>query len=168
MTVKPQNFFLYLMRHGEALNTGRSGDHTRQLSHKGQTDCATIGAHIMADFAARDMFPREILASAATRTQETARYLALIPPPALHLSERLYHGDAQIYLDEIRLQDTPSLLLIGHNPAISHLLHLLCARQDARRIPQYFSPATLAVLEFAAPAYECAPYSGHLQAVLQP
>jgi len=168
MTVKAQIFFLYLMRHGEALNTSLSGDHTRQLSHKGQADCAAIGAQIMADFTAKDMFPREILASSATRTQETAHCLALTPPPVLQLSKRLYQGDAQIYLDEIRLQNTASLLLIGHNPTVLQLLHLLCARQDAHKLPQYFPPATLAVLKFTAPAYECTAYSGRLQAVLQP
>lgn len=157
---------LYIMRHAEAAQHAYGGDHERVLTDKGRQDSQSIGRKITSGGFRQ---PDRVLVSSARRTRQTAKYLALMPPPATEISDRLYNGDEQLYLDEICKQDTASLLVIGHNPSVLQLVHLICKPDKAPPVlPFSFPAASLAVIELSVPLHLCSPHSGRLLALLTP
>jgi len=95
-------------------------DHERILTDKGRENSQRMGQKIMAS---NFRLPSRVLVSFALRTRQTAGCLSLASLPATKISNRLYSGDEQTYLDEICRQDTGSLLVIGHNPSVFYLLY---------------------------------------------
>lgn len=157
--------FLYIMRHAEAVSA-YGNDRERALTDKGRQDSGHTGQKFKAG---SFRLPDLTLVSPAARTRETADCLGLIPPSAIEIIFSLYHGDEQTYLDEICKQDVTSLLIIGHNPSVLQLLHLIC-RVDVSSAPLPFSfpTAGLAVVELSVPVHLCGPHLGRLKTILTP
>lgn len=74
--------------------------------------------------------PRRIIASAARRTEQTARILLdelQLPPASLQLLDSLYNASAPKLADALQsaLREGAPVLLVAHNPGISELARLL-------------------------------------------
>lgn len=110
--------YLILMRHGEAQHGGVS-DHTRSLTPRGVADTQSIGKKLI-----ETLGHTKIICSDAKRTKQTSEQILKF------LTEYAIEFDHDIYLahDGSRLgkclvrhakPKDESIMLIGHNPAIS-------------------------------------------------
>jgi phosphohistidine phosphatase len=111
---------LTLIRHANAEQDSDVRDFERPLSRKGQNEALEMARR----FQERGLVPDLILASAATRTRETAETFAKV----LGVASRLLQADDALYLAEgdyilsaIRAVGprVSHLMVIGHNPGIS-------------------------------------------------
>lgn len=111
---------LTLIRHANAEQDADVRDFERPLSRKGQNEALEMARR----FQERGLVPDLILASAATRTRETAETFAKV----LGVAARLLQADDALYLAEgdyilgaIRGVGprVGHLMVIGHNPGIS-------------------------------------------------
>jgi len=101
---------LTLLRHGHAEAEGAQGDAERALTRRGDQE-------------------------AAVRTRQTAQIAQSsfgLPSTALTLEPRLYLADAFTLLEEISgvSAQVDHLLVVGHNPGLSELVHLLAPRSS--------------------------------------
>ena len=111
---------LTLIRHANAEQDADVRDFERPLTRKGQNEALEMARR----FQERGLVPDLILASAATRTRETAETFAKV----LGVAARLLQADDALYLAEgdyilgaIRNVGprVGHLMVIGHNPGIS-------------------------------------------------
>jgi phosphohistidine phosphatase len=111
---------LTLIRHANAEQDSDVRDFERPLSRKGQNEALEMARR----FQERGLIPDLILASAATRTRETAETFAKV----LGIAGRLLQADDALYLAEgdyilgaIKAVGprVNHLMVIGHNPGIS-------------------------------------------------
>ena len=111
---------LTLIRHANAEQDSDVRDFERPLSRKGQNEALEMARR----FQERGLVPDLILASAATRTRETAETFAKV----LGVAARLLQADDALYLAEGDYILTAikavgprvsHLMVIGHNPGIS-------------------------------------------------
>ena len=111
---------LTLIRHANAEQDADVRDFERPLSRKGQNEALEMARR----FQERGLVPDLILASAATRTRETAETFAKV----LGVAGRLLQADDALYLAEGDFILTTirgvgprvgHLMVIGHNPGIS-------------------------------------------------
>lgn len=164
---------LYLLRHAKSSwDTPGRHDFARPLNTRGANAAPRMGAFI----AKSGFAPTLILCSTAQRTRET---LAALLPVMTHdmlirLTARLYGGDAQTYLDTLRetAAGAESVMLIGHNPALADLAHLLTDDgEDGALLGMNakFPTAALAVLRFDLASFaDLAAHTGHLTAFVTP
>lgn len=134
---------LVLLRHAHALPAGAGqDDHARNLSGVGQQE-----ARAAAEFIATLPGITRALCSTAQRTRETAAIVGeRLPGLELQLEPRIYEATPGQLLSLLEEQaDAESLLLIGHNPGLEHLVALLVTGRsgDYRGMP----PAAVAVLK---------------------
>lgn len=164
---------LYLLRHAKSSwDTPGRRDFDRPLSARGAGAAPRMGAFI----ATSGFAPALILCSTARRARETLA--ALIPILAhdmlVRLAVRLYSGDAQAYFDMLRetAAGAESVMLIGHNPALEDLAHLLTADGDETALMEMnakFPTAALAIFRFDLASFaDLAPQTGHLTAFVTP
>jgi phosphohistidine phosphatase len=139
---------LYLLRHAKSSwNQPELADHDRPLSGRGRRAAAAM-AHHMAE---QRIVPELVLCSTALRTRETyERMQAALAPAPVHYERRLYAASADDLLERLRAlpDQTGSVLVIGHNPAIEELA-LQLARPSPERddLAAKFPTAALATLE---------------------
>jgi phosphohistidine phosphatase len=120
---------LTLLRHGHAEREGAQGDAERALTRRGEQEAWSSAARL----AALGLAPQRILASAAVRTRQTASIAQAsfgLPSTALSLEPRLYLADTFTLLEVIAGVDAEvdHLLVVGHNPGLSEMVHLLAPR----------------------------------------
>lgn len=120
--------FLVVMRHSKSSWSSGAADHERPLSGRGRRDGFAAGAWL----AGRGIEPERVLVSTSTRTRET---LAQVVAGGARLgdvefSREVYDADAEDLFQLVRGTDDSArtLLLIGHNPAVEDLVHLLARR----------------------------------------
>ncbi len=128
---------LTLMRHGNAKWKDRDvADFERPLNRKGMGEAEAMARRL----AELDLRPDLILASSATRTQQTADIVA----KELGINARHVRGDESLYL--ARAKDiltvihatgprVPHLMVVGHNPGISRLVEHLGGRFEGTDLP---------------------------------
>jgi phosphohistidine phosphatase len=122
---QPKTRTLWLIRHAKAVSPAfAQRDFDRELAPSGQADVDDLVAYCMNhDMAAASW----LWVSPAARTQQTAAPLAQLWRSQVIEEASLYLADAYTLLD--CLQGTPSseacVGMVGHNPGISALLHLL-------------------------------------------
>jgi phosphohistidine phosphatase len=111
---------LIIMRHAKT----EQGDHhlkdfERELLPKGENDAQKMGSYLKKKFAEVN----EIIASSAIRTKQTAEIVSEKCGGKVNLLEGLYHADANGLMSHIHKADpgTQTLLVVGHNPAVSNL-----------------------------------------------
>jgi phosphohistidine phosphatase len=120
MTAPDKAKRLTLIRHGNAEQDSDVRDFERPLSRKGLSEANEMARR----FQERSLAPDLILASAATRTRETAETFAKVlgvPARLLQLDDSLYLAEGDIILKAIRAVGprVGHLMVIGHNPGIS-------------------------------------------------
>jgi phosphohistidine phosphatase len=119
-----------ILRHGRALPIPPGGDdHDRALHPKGASDVVRVAEHLRA----RALRPDHILTSTARRASETAtgvQRVLEVPTHALEEDRRIYLADAWELLAIMQEVDdaVTTLLVVGHNPTLSHIGSLLCGR----------------------------------------
>jgi phosphohistidine phosphatase len=123
---------LTLMRHGDAQwKDPEVADFARPLNRRGSSEAEAMGRRLT-ELA---LIPDLIIASPARRAQQTAEIIArelAMGARIIHYEEALYLAGAQEILRLARAigPRVPHLLIVGHNPGISELAHLLAPGAD--------------------------------------
>ncbi len=120
---------LYILRHAQSADKqfGQS-DADRELTPIGRHDSERVGFFFKQQY---DL-PQLVLCSNAIRTRQTCALvlnaMSEIPTSKVDLRSELYHGTVETYLDIIQLTNSTinTLLVIGHNPAVTELAQFLC------------------------------------------
>jgi len=144
---------LTLMRHADAQwKDPEVADFARPLNRRGSGEAEAMGRRL-ADLA---LVPDLIITSPARRAQQTAELMArelALAPRSIRFEEPLYLAGAQDILKLARGIGPrfPHLLIIGHNPGISELAHLLAPSTDMSGLaPAAFSSITFDVEQWSA------------------
>jgi phosphohistidine phosphatase len=166
------------MRHATA-DPGDGRDHARELTDRGKDEAHRVGRWL----AAEGRVPDRVLCSSALRCRETWQALSagLGRSVAIEFDERLYNAPSERLLDSLTdLTATADdaggpegeiVLLIAHNPGISHLAFDLAAETlDTTPMPlderpgihSGFGPASTACFEIASPWSRLDPSAAHL------
>jgi len=125
-----------LVRHAKAQASGYERDFDRGLTQRGQGDAQLLAQYLASSKSPVDM----ILASSALRTRQTAQILAGAwenRKTTLEFRESLYLADlAQLWDCLLQLDDSlESVMLVGHNPALTDFFNDLCATARLDNMP---------------------------------
>lgn len=118
---------LVLLRHAKADRPNGVADIDRPLTERGHADSAAAGAWLVKHGYAPDV----VLCSPAKRTRQTwhsvAVALAQAASPNVRYEREIYEGTAGDLLKVAQSADPGArvIMMIGHNPTISHLSELL-------------------------------------------
>jgi phosphohistidine phosphatase len=146
-------------------------DHDRPLAPRGQRAVKLLHKHL----ADNDIHPAQVLCSSARRTVETCA--GVDPGGELLIEPELYAANGDEVLERLRKvpADTPSVMLIGHNPALQTLVLRLTgangdvpAESDLAEVQRKFPTAALATLSFDCAWSELEPGRAKLDAFLRP
>lgn len=100
-------------------------DHDRPLNSRGKRDAPLIGKKL----AKEGLVPDVIIASSAIRAHATAKKVAKASGyrGEIAVESSLYGGGPTTYLNILRnqLDQYDKVLLVGHNPDVEQLLHIL-------------------------------------------
>ncbi len=146
---------LYLLRHAKSSWDDSSlSDLDRPLNKRGQRDAPLMGKRL----ADQKIKIDAILTSPAQRTVETALHFARalkIPKQEIRMSEHLYPGSIGDLLLAIRScsDKIESLLVIGHNPAITELVNLLGNPESGTEI-ESLPTCGIAAFEFSCSVWQ--------------
>jgi phosphohistidine phosphatase len=160
---------LWLIRHAQAQNVQgiRQTDAQRQLTSQGLANVEQLQAHLQNH---SDPPAQWLWVSPATRTQQTAQPLAAVWQAEIISEPTLYLARADTILD--CLKGTPdhceSCAVVGHNPGISDLAHLL--NKAGQTQTDYFNLPTLGMvrLSFTGSWHDLRPASCEQQGCWQP
>lgn len=115
---------LYLARHAKSSwDDMRLSDFERPLNKRGERD-APMMAEILK---AKGVTPQLILSSPALRAKRTAEIYHDVIGGILQFDRRIYEASPMslLYLAQEALQDHDTLMIVGHNPALTELVNLL-------------------------------------------
>lgn len=126
---------LLIMRHAKSSwELGYSSDHQRPLNARGKRDAPRMAQYLIQ----QDSVPEFIFCSTATRAADTAELLIenfqSFDAENCLFCDDLYHASPRSYLDRlISLDDRPldRAMVVGHNPGLEQLVHLLSGRAEA-------------------------------------
>jgi phosphohistidine phosphatase len=154
---------LVLLRHAKSDYPNGIADHDRPLAARGVREAALAGAWLRSNGHV-DPPVAGVLCSTATRTRETLARTGL--DAQVRYVERLYGATPGGVLDEINGIDTDgpgtfgfdvrTLLVVGHEPAMSHLALGLAGAEGsnaaaAEHISTKFPTSAIAVLKVTGP-----------------
>lgn len=122
---------LYVLRHGQAAPEAASGsDHERELTGRGRAEVQRAAQALLR----LAHSPTFVLTSSAVRARQTADLCAAaLPSPAeLRVARDLYLAEPPAHLRALSLHAEPhrAVLLVGHNPGLEALIHLLSRRSE--------------------------------------
>jgi phosphohistidine phosphatase len=145
---------LYLLRHAKSSwDDPALDDHDRPLAPRGRKAAGRMARWIEE----HELRPELAVCSTAVRARQTLELvLAALGEPEISYEEGLYHGWTDELLARIRALDdtTPSVLLVGHNPALQNLCLLLAAPSPERdRIAVKLPTGALVGLELDAASW---------------
>ena len=143
---------LLLLRHAKSDYPAGVADHERPLAPRGVREAALAGDWLRAHTPAVD----SVLCSTATRTRETLARTQIEAP--VSYVDRLYDATPGAVIEEINGvdSDVETLLVIGHEPAISQVALGLATPDGsnttaAEHISTKFPTSAIAVLRTAHP-----------------
>lgn len=136
--------YLLIMRHaktGEAL-PGQT-DFERMLTDRGKRNATEAGIWLR-EIA---LIPERIFCSPAQRTKQTATLLSealSISLDDIVFETDMYHADHEDLMNVLMTAShlPEVVMMVGHNPAITHLLNILSPES-----PDHMSPGCIAVLQ---------------------
>lgn len=144
---------LWILRHAKA-GPHVPDDHARPIIGRGQHQCAALAALLTATYDKSEL-PPLALSSTALRARQTAEQVlsATGAPTAIELEDALYETDADGIIDRVRLvdDDLESVMVVGHNPALSDLALLVLQEEDGkghRKLRSGLPTCALAVVSF--------------------
>ena len=146
---------LFVLRHAKSSwKNSDLADHDRPLAPRGERAAEALAAHV----ATIEPTPALVLCSTARRAQDTLEPVrAKLPDStAVLIEDELYGAGASELLDRLRevSADTPSVLLVGHNPGLEDLVKGLGRGGDRSlidRVHSKFPTGALATLVFPGP-----------------
>jgi phosphohistidine phosphatase len=146
---------LFVLRHAKSSwNNAHLGDHERPLAPRGERAAEALAAHV----ATIDPPPDLVLCSTARRAQDTLEPVRARLPAGtvVQIEAELYGATAPELLDRLRAvpEDTPSILVVGHNPGLEDLVTGLGRDGDPgliARIHTKFPTGALATLVCPGP-----------------
>jgi phosphohistidine phosphatase len=173
---------LWILRHAEATPGTPFGgrDRDRPLTDRGRADATALGARLVEGTPPLGtpglVLPTAALCSAALRTLQTAETVLgpLGDRVRLEAYRSLYSAEPAAVLSRVgEVDDDPaSVLVVGHNPTVSHLtFDLLADDVDGRRRlgSRGLSTCSLAVVELAVTVWtDAADGCGTLLALFRP
>jgi phosphohistidine phosphatase len=128
---------LVILRHAKAEQSATGRDEDRSLTSRGHADASAAGAWL----ATGGYLPDAVLCSPSRRTRQTWHDVAIALTsvmsggggPVVSYHPHLYDGDVDTLIDLLRAlsPDARSVLLIGHNPAVSELSARLDPQAEA-------------------------------------
>jgi len=133
---------LILIRHAHA------GPYTLPDEARGVSERGYQELEILREYLVQKAFPEGLwLVSGAVRTRETAAYLLeKILSNQVLFDQDWYHATGQVYVEKIRRQEEPVLILVAHNPSISfvasHFLGESLQMDTASCVHLYWPKAT--------------------------
>ena len=143
---------LLLLRHAKSDYPAGVADHERPLAARGEREAALAGDWLRAHIPAVDA----VLCSTATRTRETLARTRIEAP--VSYVDRLYDATPGAVIREINGidRDVETLLVIGHEPAMSSVALGLATPEGsnktaAEHISTKFPTSAIAVLRTAEP-----------------
>lgn len=152
-----QSYRLMLLRHAKSAWPDGVADHDRPLAERGRKAAPLLGAHMRRN----GLIPELAIVSTARRAQETWALVKGFLPPSIPVraTRDIYEVEAATLLTTLRTVDPAirSLLVVGHNPGMEDLAHLLAGvgKQEAlAHMRQKFPTAALAVFEFDASGWQ--------------
>ncbi|QDB79073.1 histidine phosphatase family protein [Georgenia wutianyii] len=161
---------LVLLRHAHAEPETSLGDARRTLSAHGRRQAAALGPVLAEQLGHVDV----ALVSSALRTTETYKLVAsgLPEAPAADVREELYAAgprEVLALLAEVP-EDVEQVLVVGHEPTISSLAHLLDGERSALAEMLFLgiSTANAAVLEVPVPWADLDRSTARLVRILRP
>ena len=169
---------LFVLRHAKSSwDDPGLDDHERPLAPRGQRAVKLLGDHLRD----RGVAPDQVLCSSARRTRET---LAGVNPTGERLVERqLYSANCDEVIARLRQvpEDTGSVMVVGHNPAMQLLVLRLtgangngrsfarpAADENLAELQHKFPTGALATLEFDCGWSELAPGCARLSEFVRP
>ena len=132
-------------------------DFDRPLNARGRAAAPRMGAYMKS----KHYEPRLVLSSSAVRTRETLDLVMpyFSPAPKVRALKTLYLAEWSTILKTLQEvpKDTPSVLVVGHNPGIERLAVALALNPfgaaewgRAENLAEKFPTAALAVFDFDA------------------
>ena len=163
---------LLLLRHAKAIPYAGRDDYERTLTDRGRADAALLANYV----ARHEMEPDLLLHSGAARTKETAEIVLRKLPSGIEVSiePNIYEANRPTLMEVIQdlPEDSPTVMIVGHNPGIADLARQLSGRGDASQIARMtvkFPTSGLAALEFPGHSWsEVHAHSGSLLAFVTP
>jgi phosphohistidine phosphatase len=146
-------------------------DFDRPLNARGEKAAKTMARYVCDQMPLPDV----ILCSPARRTRQTLCALVSHYAHSLDISlqRTIYHASPEIILNEIQTFDGGDVLMVvGHNPGLEHLAHLLCrdGNHEIRHdMGTKFPTAACAHLSFTVQNWsDIAPHAGVLEQFVKP
>jgi phosphohistidine phosphatase len=152
-------------------------DRDRPLAPRGRRAVKLLADHLRT----HHIEPTQVLCSPARRTRET--YDGVAPAGELHLEQELYGASAEDVLERLRRvpEPTPSVMVIGHNPALQVLILRLAGANGKSKprgdgaeqvmlgeLQRKFPTGALATLAFDGPWSELSAGSAELVDFVRP
>lgn len=166
---------LFVLRHAKSSwDDPGLDDHERPLAARGRRATELLGKHLRAN----GIEPAQVLCSSARRTRETCE--GVVPGAEVSIEPDLYEASAEQLLERLRRvpEDTESVMVIGHNPALQMLaLRLAGANGDntgagdsakASELQRKFPTGALATLSFDCPWRDLSAGSAELVDFVRP
>jgi len=144
---------LYLLRHGNSPMGEGLPDKERILSDLGRQNVSEMGGRLTV----KGIKPDMILCSTAQRTKMTAQLLMEamgLSADSICYDDRIYNAslEALVYLARETEEDISTLLVIGHNPGLSELVHFGDGESYCKEQGFYgLTTASFAYLELSVP-----------------
>jgi phosphohistidine phosphatase len=147
---------LLLLRHAKSDYPDEVSDHDRPLAERGVREAALAGEWISANVGTVDA----VLCSTATRTRQTLERTGITAP--VQYVDRLYDATPGVVIEEINGApshfdgDVSTLLVVGHEPAMSSLTLSLADEESAntpvaQELSLKFPTSSVAVLHVRSP-----------------
>ena len=144
---------LYLVRHAKSdWEDPALADRDRPLAARGRKAASTLAGHIERS----GISPAVVLCSPARRTMDTLRLISgsFRDPVEILVEDELYGASMGELLRRLRTvpAPTPSVMLIGHNPAIHELALRLAGTGDSlKQLKVKFPTGAMATLAVPGP-----------------
>lgn len=114
---------LYLLRHGDAQKLSPHGDRGRELTEDGRVQAKVAGSYL------KNLHPGVVLISTFVRAKQT---LDILQAESGWCTLREFvsldvapNGDIDDLLIEVESYNEDSVLIVGHNPQLSNMIHHL-------------------------------------------
>jgi phosphohistidine phosphatase len=162
---------LLILRHAKSdWDSGVAADFNRPLSKRGKNDAPRVGAWLYRE----GLVPDLVVSSPAERARQTASKVCKcldIKKGRIHWDRDIYEAEAQTLLSVLSRcpPDAATVLLIGHNPGLEHLLMHLVG--DDLEIPddgKLLPTATVARLEMPDDWHDLPCGSAQLVSITRP
>jgi len=162
---------LWLLRHAKSSwDEPDLADHDRPLAPRGERDADRMGAFIAGSW----VRPALVLCSSGLRARQTLGrvFPAMGETFAVRVEPALYVFDPAPLLSRLRtvLDDVPSVMLVGHNPALQELALTIADGGDAiGEVAAKFPTCALAEIELRVGSWrDVAPATGTLTRLVTP